>query len=202
MQAVQELLEDDPGRRVEFCDLLMTCIDQNQKAFIFSETLLRQHTFIKITDLHYFSRNTFILALLLALGGFLQDQLVDCEYSIRALSLPMQKAIAKTKGIPLSPDRNLGALSTSSRYAPLASTNCRFPNLLLAIWNEIIALGKGSDHFCAVYSSVSCFLFPSSFHLGFSILFYVPVVDLGSYECITDRGVSPKPQSLLHFGVY
>ncbi|KAJ8947413.1 hypothetical protein NQ318_009619 [Aromia moschata] len=30
MQAVQELLEDDPDRRVEFCDLLMTCIDQNQ----------------------------------------------------------------------------------------------------------------------------------------------------------------------------
>ncbi|KAJ8962352.1 hypothetical protein NQ318_018334 [Aromia moschata] len=30
MQAVQELLEGDPDRRVEFCDLLMTCIDQNQ----------------------------------------------------------------------------------------------------------------------------------------------------------------------------
>ncbi|KAJ8944486.1 hypothetical protein NQ318_011743 [Aromia moschata] len=30
MQAVQELLEDDPDRRVKFCDLLMTCIDQNQ----------------------------------------------------------------------------------------------------------------------------------------------------------------------------
>ncbi|KAJ8946630.1 hypothetical protein NQ318_007235 [Aromia moschata] len=30
MQAVQELLEDYPDRRVEFCDLLMTCIDQNQ----------------------------------------------------------------------------------------------------------------------------------------------------------------------------
>ncbi|KAJ8946864.1 hypothetical protein NQ318_006774 [Aromia moschata] len=30
MQAVQELLEDDPDRRLEFCDLLMTCIDQNQ----------------------------------------------------------------------------------------------------------------------------------------------------------------------------
>ncbi|KAJ8963219.1 hypothetical protein NQ318_018685 [Aromia moschata] len=30
MQAVQELLEDDPDRRVEFCDLLMPCIDQNQ----------------------------------------------------------------------------------------------------------------------------------------------------------------------------
>ncbi|KAJ8937922.1 hypothetical protein NQ318_003348 [Aromia moschata] len=30
MQAVQELLEDDSDRRVEFCDLLMTCIDQNQ----------------------------------------------------------------------------------------------------------------------------------------------------------------------------
>ncbi|KAJ8962171.1 hypothetical protein NQ318_018128 [Aromia moschata] len=29
-RAVQELLEDDPDRRVEFCDLLMTCIDQNQ----------------------------------------------------------------------------------------------------------------------------------------------------------------------------
>ncbi|KAJ8948041.1 hypothetical protein NQ318_003375 [Aromia moschata] len=30
MQAVQEPLEDDPDRRLEFCDLLMTCIDQNQ----------------------------------------------------------------------------------------------------------------------------------------------------------------------------
>ncbi|KAJ8944304.1 hypothetical protein NQ318_021234 [Aromia moschata] len=30
MQSVQELLEDDPDRRVEFCDLLMTCIDQNK----------------------------------------------------------------------------------------------------------------------------------------------------------------------------
>ncbi|KAJ8935932.1 hypothetical protein NQ318_008708 [Aromia moschata] len=30
MQAVQELLEDDPDRRLEFCDLLMTSIDQNQ----------------------------------------------------------------------------------------------------------------------------------------------------------------------------
>ncbi|KAJ8942429.1 hypothetical protein NQ318_007103 [Aromia moschata] len=30
MQAVQELLEDDPDRRVNFMDLLMTCIDQSQ----------------------------------------------------------------------------------------------------------------------------------------------------------------------------
>ncbi|KAJ8958281.1 hypothetical protein NQ318_017427 [Aromia moschata] len=40
MQAVQELLEDDPDRRVEFCDLLMTCIDQNQlslKWIVFSD---------------------------------------------------------------------------------------------------------------------------------------------------------------------
>lgn len=29
MQAVQELLEDDPDRRLEFCDLLMTRIDQS-----------------------------------------------------------------------------------------------------------------------------------------------------------------------------
>ncbi|KAJ8949533.1 hypothetical protein NQ318_005095 [Aromia moschata] len=34
MQAVQELLEDDPDRRVEFCNLLMTCIDQNQLSLV------------------------------------------------------------------------------------------------------------------------------------------------------------------------
>ncbi|KAJ8950241.1 hypothetical protein NQ318_006215 [Aromia moschata] len=39
MQTVQELFEDDPDRRLEFCDLLMTCIDQNHGYFSLTRLL-------------------------------------------------------------------------------------------------------------------------------------------------------------------